>query len=524
MPIGPDRSRRRRNAPAWNNPAIAHGHRLSALDASFLHLEKAGARLHVASVTVFDGPAPRYDELRELVEARLHLVPRFRRRLAEVPLDQGRPVWVDDPHFNLRYHLRHAGLPAPGSEEQLKNLAGRLFAQRLDRTKPLWEMWLVDGLRDGRFALIAKSHHALVDGIGAVDITTVLFDPDADADAGAGADPSIAMDGREPSAATRWTPQPLPSAAQLLGDALFERVTRPAEIVRTARAVVRTPRQLARATRDGLQAMGALAFAGMRPAPPTPLNVQVGPHRRYTWVDADLVTLQRVKDSLGGTVNDAVLAVVAGALGRFLRHRGVETEGLALRALVPVLVRGSSHADALGNEVAPMWVQLPVGVEDPVRQHAIVRDATGAAEEAAQAVGARTLTDLAGFAPPTIMSQAARLQQRQRFFNLVVTNVPGPQQPLYLLGRRLRALYPVVPLAGRQALGVAVMSYDGRLGFGLLGDYDALADLDILADMLSDSITALADGASAAARPTPSAGRATRPPATRRPAAGSRRR
>ena len=434
-------------------------------------------------MTVFDGPAPPYDELRELIESRLHRVPRFRQRLADVPLQQGRPVWVDDPHFNLRYHLRHAGLPAPGSEEQLKNLAGRVFAHRLDRTKPLWELLLVDGLQDERFALVSKSHHALVDGIEAVDITTVLFDAAPTTPAAAGA----------PS---RWTPRPLPSSAQLLTDALFERVTRPGELVRTARAAVRGPRHLLQVARDGLQAMGALNFAGMRPAPSTPLNVKVGPHRRYTWVDADLAELQRVKASLGGTVNDAVLAVVAGALGRFLRHRGVDTEGLLLRALVPVLVRGEGHGRALGSEVAPMWVSLPVGIEDPVRQHAAIRDATAELDDAQQAVGARTLTEAAGFAPPTIMSQAARLQQRQRFFNLVVTNVPGPQQPLYLLGRRLRALYPVIPLAGRQALGVAVMSYDGRLGFGLLGDYDALADLDTLADMLRRSIADLSDGAS----------------------------
>ncbi len=512
MPTAPDPPAQTATGPdhaAWNNHSITHGHRISALDASFLHLEKAGARLHVASVTVFDGPAPPYDELRELIESRLHLVPRFRQCLANVPLNQGRPVWVDDPHFNLRYHLRHTGLPAPGSEEQLKNLAGRLFAQRLDRTKPLWELSLVDGLSDGRFALVAKSHHALVDGLEAVDITTVLLHPE----------PGVTV---VSAPVQRWSPRPLPSAAQLLTDALFERATQPAELARSMRAVVRTPRQLLDATRDGLQAMGALAFAGVRPAPPTPLNVEVGPHRRYTWVDAELATLQRVKDSLGGTVNDAVLAVVAGALGRFLRHRGVETDELALRALVPVLVRGASHADALGNEIAPMWVQLPVGIADPVRQHAVIRDATAAAVSSQQAVGARTLTELAGFAPPTIMSQAARLQQRQRFFNLVVTNVPGPQQPLYLLGRRLRALYPVVPLAGRQALGVAVMSYDGRLGFGLLGDYDALADLDILASMLSESITALADGASVPRRAARGRARTQRP-AARRPAAGSRR-
>ena len=388
------------------------------------------------------GPTPPYDELRELVESRLHLVPRFRQRLADVPLNQGRPVWVDDPHFNLRYHLRHAGLPAPGSEEQLKNLAGRLFAQRLDRTKPLWELWLVDGPQSAghRFALVAKSHHALVDGIEAVDITTVLFDTE----------PAR----RAPAAPTgRWAPRPLPSTAQLLTDALVERVTQPQELARSARAVLRTPRQLLQGARDGLQAMGALRFAGLRPAPPTPLNVKVGPHRRYTWVDAELAELQRVKDSLGGTVNDAVLAAVAGALGRFLRHRGADTAGLQLRALVPVLVRGEGHGRALGSEAAPMWVALPVGIEDPVRQHAAIRDATAELADAQAAIDARTLTQPAGFDSPTIMSQAARLQQRQRFFNLVVTNVPGPQQPLYLLGRRLRALYPVVPLAGGQALG-----------------------------------------------------------------------
>ena len=434
-------------------------------------------------MTVFDGPTPQYDELREHIESRLHLVPRFRQRLAEVPLDQGRPVWVDDPHFNLRYHLRHAGLPAPGSEEQLKNLAGRVFAQRLDRTKPLWELLLVDGLHDDRFALIAKSHHALVDGISAVDITTVLFDDTPGA-------PPIAP----PHAP--WAPRPLPTPAQLLSDALLERATRPAEAVRGARAVVRAPRQLLRDARDGLQAMGALAFAGLRPTPATPLNVEVGPHRRYTWVDAELAELRGIKDALGGTVNDAVLAVVAGALGRFLRHRGADTDGLVLTVLVPVSVRAETAQGALGNEVAPMWASLPLGIEDPVRQHAAIRDAHAELDDERQAVGARTLTELAGFASPTIMSQAARLQQRQRFFHLVVTNVPGPQQPLYLLGRRLRALYPVVPLAGRQALGVAVMSYDGKLGFGLLGDYDALADLDTLADFLRTSIDALAAGAS----------------------------
>jgi WS/DGAT/MGAT family acyltransferase len=499
---------------------MGHGHRISAADASFLHLEKAGARLHVASVTVFDGPAPSWDELRDHVERRLHLVPRFRQRLAEVPLDQGRPVWVDDPHFNLRYHLRHAGLPAPGGEEQLKVLAGRLFAHPLDRTKPLWEMWLVDrlGAHPGRagtsdaagdrpwvggFALIAKSHHALVDGISAVDITTVLFDTEPDA-------------APLPAPSRTWVARPLPTPAQLLSDALLERATRPQELARTARAVLRGPRQMLHGARDRLQGAGALRFAGLTPAPPTPLNVKVGPHRRYTWVDAELSELRAIKDSLGGTVNDAVLAVVAGALGRYLRHRGLDTRDLVLRALVPIAVRTDSDSErgALGNEVAPLAVGLPVGIQDPVAQFRAIRATTAELGATNEAVGARTLTELAGLASPTIMSQAARLQQSQNFFNLVVTNVPGPQVPLYLLGRRLRALYPVVPITGRQALGVAVASYDGRLGFGLLADYDALADVDVLATDLRDAIDALADGASIPRRAARGRGRAARHPST----------
>ncbi|MEA2232438.1 MAG: diacylglycerol O-acyltransferase / wax synthase [Solirubrobacteraceae bacterium] len=461
---------------------MTRGQRISALDASFLHLEKAGARVHIASVTLFEGPTPPYDALREHIEARLHLVPRFRQRLAEIPLNQGRPVWVDDPHFNLRYHLRHAGVPAPGSEEQLTNLAGRLFAQRLDRTKPLWELWLVDGLADGGFAIVAKSHHALVDGISAVDITTVLFDTEPDA-------PPL------PAPRSAWTARPLPTGAQLLSDALLERVTRPHELVRSVRAIVRTPRQMLRDVRNGLQSMGALAFAGLSPAPATPLNVATGAHRRYAWVDGELAELQRIKDALGGSVNDAVLAVVAGALGHFLRHRGVDTGGLVLKALVPVAVRADEPQGALSS-VAPMWASLPVGIEDPVAQFAAVRDGVRHPDGAREVIGARALTELVGFASPTIMSQAARLQQRQRFFNLVVTNVPGPQVPLYLLGRRLRALYPVIPLADRQALGIAVTSYNGRLGFGMLADYDAVPDLDVFADALRDAIKALASSAS----------------------------
>src|SRR5271167_3020571 len=476
---------------------MANPDRLSALDSTFLHLEdNSTAHMHVASVMVFEGKAPTPQELVEHVLGRLHLVPRYRQRLAYVPFDQGRPVWADDPYFNPRYHIRHTALPRPADEEALKRLAGRLFSQRLDRSKPLWEIWLVERLTGGRFALIAKTHHALVDGISGVDITTVLFDT-----------------AREPAPtapASPWSAKPLPGPAKLLGEALIERSTVPAEMVRGARALLRAPRRAAKQVKDGLASVGATTLAGINaPAPPSPFNVDIGPHRRYTFLDADLAKFKAIKDSLGGTLNDVVLASVSLSLGRYLRREGHDTDGLVLKAMVPVSVRSSSQRGALGNQVAAMWAPLPVGVENPadcLRQ--IVRSMEDV-KKSRQAVGAQVLTNLAGFAPPTILSQAARLQARQPFFNLVVTNVPGPQFPLYLLGRRLEVLYPVVPLAQRQALGIAVLSYDGHMGFGLLADYDALPDLEEIALNLKWAVASLAraagvrprNGATPTARP-----------------------
>ena len=468
--------------------------RLTALDAGFLHLERSGAHMHVAAIFVFDGDPPAYDELVEAIEARMHLVPRYRQKLAHVPLGQGRPVWVDDPHFNARYHLRHSALPAPGSDEQLKNLAGRLFASPLDRTKPLWELNLVEGLDGGRFAIISKTHHALVDGVSGVDITSVIFDTSPD--------PSPV--GAE---ARAWLARPEPTGAELLADALLERTTVPAEAARGVRAVTRAPRHVLARAGEWLVGVGAMAWAGLNPAPPSPFNVPIGPHRRYTWVDADLARFKAIKNELGGTLNDVVLAAVTLALGRFLRRRGEQTEGLVLRAMVPVSVRADAQRGALGNQVAAMWAPLPVGNDDPRAVLADISEAMRGLKESGQAVGAQALTSLADFAPPTIMSQAARLQSRQRFFNLVVTNVPGPQIPLYLLGRHLQAFYPVVPLAHHQALGIAIMSYDGRLGFGLLGDYDAMPDLEQLAADLETAIAALSRAAGV-----------TEPPTARKPA------
>jgi WS/DGAT/MGAT family acyltransferase len=463
---------------------MANPDRLTALDTAFLHLEDhSTAHMHVASVMVFEGRAPTPQELTEHVLSRLHLVPRYRQRLAYVPLDQGRPLWVDDPHFNPLYHIRHTALPGPADEEALKRLAGRLFSQRLDRSKPLWEIWLVQRMTGRRFALIAKTHHALVDGISGVDITTVLFDTV----------PEPAGVARPPAP---WTAKPLPGSAKLLGEALLERATVPAEMGRGTKALLRAPRRVLAQLRESVASIGATTLAGISaPAPPSPFNVDIGPHRRYTWVDGQLATFKAIKDSLGGTLNDVVLASVSLALGSYLRGQGVDTAGLELKAMVPVSVRADSERGALGNQVAAMWAPLPVGVESPAECLAQIRDAMKDLKESGQAVGAQVLTSLAGFAPPTILSQAARLQARQRYFNLVVTNVPGPQFPLYLLGRRLARLYPVVPLARRQALGIAVMSYDGHLGFGLLGDYDAMPELEAIARDLDLAIASLARAA-----------------------------
>ncbi len=479
---------------------MANPDRLTGLDSSFLHLEGDATHMHVAGCMVFAGEPPEYDEIVDEIVSRLHLVPRYRQRLAFVPLHQGRPVWVDDPHFNVRFHVRHTALPQPGGDQQLRRLAGRVFSQALDRSRPLWELWLVEGLSDDRFAVLSKTHHALVDGVSGVDIVSVLFDSSPDP-----------MPVSPPE--QQWIPRPLPSGAQLLADALLERATVPAEIARGARATLRGPRQVAGRVGKAVGGVGAVARAGLQTAPASPFNVRIGPHRRFTWVRGDLGQFKAIKNALGGTVNDVVLAVVADTLGRYLRLHGEETDDLVLRAMVPVSVRADVERGALGNRVAAMWVPLPVGPIDPVQRLLTIAKEMDGVKESGQAVGAQVLTELSGFAPSTIMAQAARLQARQRLFNIVVTNVPGPQFPLYMLGRQLDAAYPMVPLAENQALGIAIMSYNGQLNFGLNADYDTVGDLETVADELRASIADLATAAkvadadmSSAGRPVPATG------------------
>lgn len=458
--------------------------RLTGLDASFLHLERDGAHMHVASTMIFEGPPPEPEEFRAHLESRLHLVPRFRQKLRSVPLGQGRPVWVDDPHLNLDYHVRHTALPSPGSEEQLRNFAARAFSQGLDRSKPLWELWVVHGLTGDRFAIVCKTHHCLIDGVAGVDITTVLYD----------VDPAPAPGDRPAS----WVPRPEPNGAELLADALIERATQPAELVRGARALLRGPRQALGAVRGALEAASSFAGGGLA-APASPLNIEIGSHRRFAWLRAELADLRRIKAAHGGTINDVVLTVVSGALGRHLRSLGHPTDGLELIAMVPVSVRAPEGHGALGNQVTAMMAPLPIWCQDPVERLAVLTAKMGDLKSSRQAVGANLLTELSDFAPPTIASQAARLQSRQRFFNLVVTNIPGPQFPLYVLGRRLRDIFPMVPLAQKQAVCVGIMSYDGGINFGLIGDYGAMPMLDSLATDLEESLAELLATAPAAA-------------------------
>jgi WS/DGAT/MGAT family acyltransferase len=463
---------------------VANPDRLTGLDASFLALEKNGAHMHVGSVLVFDGDAPQYEDFMAMIESRLHQVPRYRQKLAVPPLAQARPVWVDDPHFNIGYHVRHTALPAPAGDEQLRKLAGRVFSQQLDRSKPLWEIWLVNRVNNDQFALVCKTHHALVDGISGVDIMTVLFDLEAEPPE------------REPG--PPWYPRPEPSGASLLGDALIERAATPLDAARAAMSAVSDPRHAGASAARTLAGLASMAAAGVGGAPSSPLNTHIGPHRRFAWVESDLDGFKAIKGALGGTVNDVVLAVVTGALRDHMLRRGRDPSGVELKAMVPVSIRADEERGALGNRVAAMYAPLPVGIVDPVERFKAIHTALGDLKTSGQAVGAERLTQLAGFAVPTVLNQAARLQSRQRFFNLTVTNVPGPQFPLFMMGRRLQAFYPKVPLVLNTALGIAIMSYDGKLFFGLLGDYDAMADID---DFASDLRAAIAELASAAGVP-----------------------
>jgi WS/DGAT/MGAT family acyltransferase len=440
----------------------------------------------VGALVIFDGPAPGRDEFRAHLDARLRRVPRYRQKLAFPPLEAGRPFWVDDPNFNIDYHVRHTALPKPGSEDQLRELAGRIFSQRLDRSKPLWEIWIVHGLEGGRFSLISKTHHALVDGVSGVDIATVLFDL------------SPVPDELEPEEV--WTPSPEPSDVELVAEGVVGLARTPFSLAGRALGALQRPGETIGRAREAAEGLGEVVWAGMNPAPDVPLNVQIGPHRRVRWVQSRLADFKEIKNSLGGTVNDAVLAVVAGALRRWLHDRGVRTEGVELRALVPVSIRGDDEHGSMGNRIAAMRGPLPVYVDDPVERLRLVQEGMGQLKESKQALGAEVIAGLTDFAPPTLLAQASRLNFSTRLFNLIVTNVPGPQFPLYLLGREMEEIVPIAFLPENHALAVAIMSYNGKVDFGLLADYDAMPDIDAFAAHLEESLAELLAAARSAGK------------------------
>jgi diacylglycerol O-acyltransferase / wax synthase len=455
-----------------------HFDRLTAIDASFLHQEGHNSHMHVGAVTIFEGPPPEFEEFLDSLRMRLHLVPRYRQKLAEAPLQTGRPVWIDDPNFNLEYHVRQTALPEPGSEDQLMRLVSRVFSQQLDRSKPLWETWLVEGLEGNRFALISKTHHALVDGIAGVDMAQVIFD-------------LTPVPQEVPHPDEAWQPAREPNPIELLADGVAGLAKASVGVALRAVGAAARPQESINELREAAEGLGEIVWAGMNPAPETPLNVEIGPHRRFVGVRNELADFKTIKNAFGGTVNDVVLTVVSGSLREWLHSRGVRTEGLELRALVPVSIRAAHESGQLGNRIAVMRGPLPVYVEDPVARLQAVRQAMDGLKESKQAVGAEVLTGVQNFAPPTILAQASRLNFSTRFFNLIVTNVPGPQFPLYVRGRELEDVFPVAFLPENHALAVAIMSYNGKINFGLLGDYDALPDIGLIADGIEASLEEL---------------------------------
>ena len=458
---------------------MAQGHldRLTSVDAGFLHMEEDGAHMHIGALGVFEGPPPSIESFRAHIDARLPLLPRYRQRVQEMPLGTGRPVWVEDATFRLDYHVRHTALPAPGSERELLNLVDRVIGQRLDRSKPLWEMWLVEGLSDDRWALVAKTHHAMIDGVSGVDLMTVLFDLEREV---------------QDAAPPAWTPAPTPSSVELLTTGVQGAVRNVVELSSKGLGLVVSPRDAVRSTVDAVTALAEAAKPLISAAPKTLLNKKPGPHRLVEIVQTDLADYKKVKAASGGaTVNDVVLAAVAGALGRFLADRGTDTDDLELRACVPVSLRPEAKKGALGNEIAIMNAPLPVGTHDPRERLAKVREAMEHLKSSKQAEGAKVLTSLENALPPAILARASRLGFSSRLYNLLVTNVPGPQVPIYLLGRQLEELVPLAFLAPEHTLAIGIMSYHGHVTYGLIADADNVPDLAVLARHLQESLAEL---------------------------------
>ena len=451
--------------------------RLSPLDASFLYLEEPTTPMHVGGVCTFQTPDSGFDyeRLITLISDRINLVPRYRQRVRLVPGRIANPVWVDDESFDVAYHVRRSALPRPGTDEQLAELVGRIMSRPLDRARPLWELYLVEGLENNRFALLTKTHHAMVDGIRAVDLGEVILDPTPEP--------------RETPAST-WRAQREPSSLELVAGALNEIARSPRAVVDMVRASAADVQETATAVGRNLVGLTAALRTLAHPARSGPLNAPVGAARRFGSADVSLADLKKIKNAHGGTINDVVLTAVAGALRSWMMTRG-EPIRSSVRAMVPVSVRSADAST--GNHVAAFLCDLPIGEEDPLVRLERVRFEMDMLKETGQMAGANALVGVAGFTPPTIHALGARVgsQFSRRVFNLVVTNVPGPQFPLYAGGALMLTAYPVVPLSRGQSVSVGLTSYNGGVYFGLNADRDAMPDVDVLAQCIEDAVAEL---------------------------------
>jgi len=458
--------------------------RLTFLDSSFLMMETPTSPMHIAASATFEAGPLRtreggidIDRIRSYIASRLHLIPRYRQRLAHTPIGN-HPIWVDDEHFNIDYHVRHSALPKPGDERQLRRLAARLIAPHLDRRKPLWEIWILEGLADpSRFVMISKVHHCMVDGLSSVDLMKVLLSPQ----------PNVLFE-----SPARWTPRPAPSAWNLAMDALERLVRLPIDLAGNLPQMVAEVNDPDSPLRAGVKMIRETFGAGSRVSV-TPLNQRIGPHRRLDWLTMELADVKAVKRRLGGTLNDVVLATVAGALRRFLRRRGVKLAALDFRVMAPVSVRTDQEQETLGNRISGWTVPMPLDERDPLARLEHIRATTEHLKDSKQALGAAVLAQVGEWTPSTLLALGARLAVTALPFNLIVTNVPGPQQSLYMLGAKMTDNFGFIPLTDSLCLGVVLFSYAGKLCWGFTGEWELLPDLrefveDIEASFLELSV------------------------------------
>jgi diacylglycerol O-acyltransferase len=449
--------------------AYTHYDRLTALDASFLELESESVHMHVGSVGIFD-PAPAadttegvdFDLILRQIEAGLLRAPRFRQKLDTAPIT-GHPVWVDDEHFNLLYHVRHTALPLPGDDRQLKRLVGRIMSEKLDRTKPMWEMWIVEGLESGHIALISKIHHCLIDGVSGVDLLSSFM--------------GVTESHSATASEHRWMPRPPPSGAQMVVDEAWRRATLPGKVAGGLLRALGRPTESFREASHNVTGFSESLSKAFSPASETPLNLPIGPHRRFDWTRFDLGVVREIKSKLGGTVNDVVLACVAGAVRKFMLERGFDVDDIDFRVFIPVSTRKESQRGKLGNRVSMVVASLPVGEPDARKRLQQITTETRRIKESGQVEGNEAFEEIGDWTSTGLITSMAKLAASRRTFNLVVTNVPGPPMAVYLNGARLLESYPLVPLYENQALGIALFSYDGGLYWGFNSCWDRMPEL-----------------------------------------------